>query len=87
MKNKGYSYYYRLECFGGYQNNQTYESKTLGGLLKKFKGYSSRPKGRLISDFIKMYDSGSTDAYYRIHCVFVYPNGMEKIIYTCEGLK
>lgn len=84
---KGYSYYYRLECFGGYHNNKTYESKTFGGLIKKFKGYSYMPKGRIVNDFIKMYDSGSTNAYYHIHCVFVYPDGSEKIIYTCEGLK
>ena len=39
-----------------------------------------------IKNFIELYDSGSTGAYYRIHCVFVYPSGLEKIIYTCEGI-
>ena len=83
---KGYSYYYRLECYEGFKNNNTYEDKTFSGLVKKFKGYNYRPKGREVSDFIEMYDSGSTGAYYRIHCVFVHPDGKEKIIYTCEGI-
>ena len=83
---KGYSYYYRLECYEGYRNNMVYEDKTFGGLYKKFTGCKHRPKGRVVSDFIELYDSGSTGAYYRIHCVFVHPDGKEKIIYTCEGL-
>ena len=83
---KGYSYYYRLECYEGFKNNIVYEDKTFGGLYKKFTGCKHRPKGDYIKNFIEMYDSGSTGAYYRIHCVFVKPNGEEKIIYTCEGI-
>lgn len=83
---KGFSYYYRLECYQGFRDNAIYEDKTFGGLVQKFNGYQTKPKGRVITDFITMYDSGSTGAYYRIHCVFVYPNGLEKIIYTAEGL-
>ena len=84
---KGFHYYYRLECFGGYNNNLTYEDKTFGGLYKKFKKLKSKPDGRQLKEFIKMYDSGFTGAYYRIHCVLVKPNKSEKIIYTCEGIK
>ena len=83
---KGYSYYYRLECYEGFRNNRVYEDKTFTGLVKKFNNFKGKPKGSMVSDFIKMYDSGSTGAYYRIHCVFVYPDGNEKIIYTAEGL-
>ena len=83
---KGYSYYYRLECYEGYRNNMVYEDKTFGGLYKKFTNCKHRPKGDYIKKFIDIYDSGSTGGYYRIHCVFVYPDGSEKIIYTAEGL-
>lgn len=83
----GFSYFYRIECFGGYKDNQIFEHKTFGGLYQKFKGTKRKPAGRELSDFIEMYDSGSTNAYYRIQCVFVHPNGEEKIIYTCEGLE
>lgn len=83
---KGFSYYYHLECYQGFRDNAIYEDKTFGGLVQKFNGYQTKPKGRVITDFITMYDSGSTGAYYRVHCVFVYPNGKEKIIYTCEGI-
>ena len=83
---KGYSYYYRLECYDGFRNNMVYESKSFSGLYQKFNGYNYKPKGRVVKEFIEMYDSGSTGAYYHIHCVFVYPDGKEKIIYTCRGL-
>ena len=83
---KGFSYYYRLECYEGFRNNKIYEDRTFSGLAQKFNHYDYKPKGRKVSEFIDMYDSGSTGAYYRIHCVFVHPDGEEKIIYTCEGL-
>ena len=87
VKNKGYSYYYRLECFGGFRNNTIYEDRTFGGLYCKFHHLASKPRHKKVQEFIDMYDSGSTEAYYRIHCVFVQPDGSEKIIYTCEGRK
>ena len=84
---KGYSFYYRLECIKGFRNNQIYEDKTFAGLYKKFYNINYKVRNHRIKEFVKMYDSGSTNAYYHIHCVFVYPDGSEKIIYTCEGLK
>lgn len=83
---KGLSYYFRLECYEGFRNNMVYEDKTFGGLYKKFTGCKHMPKGEYIKKFVEMFDSGTTGAYYRIHCVFVYPDGNEKIIYTCEGI-
>lgn len=83
---KGYSYYYRLECYEGFRDNAIYEARTFGELYKKFNGIKTKPRGKYITDFITMYDSGYTGAYYRIHCVFVHPDGKEKIIYTCEGI-
>ena len=84
---KGFSYYYRLECFGGFRNNMIYEGRTFGGLYRKFHQLKDIPRHEKVKEFIKMYDSGHTGAYYRIHCVFVKPDGFEKIIYTCEGIK
>lgn len=83
---KGYSYYYRLECYEGFRDGAVYEDKSFGGLYKKFTGCRHRVKGDYIKNFIEMYDKGFTGAYYNIHCVFVYPDGSEKIIYTCRGL-
>lgn len=83
---KGFSYYYRIECYECFRDNANYEDKTFSGLVQKFNGYQNKPKGRVVSDFITMYDSGSTGSYYRIHCVFVNPDGSEKIIYTARGL-
>ena len=83
---KGYSFYYRLECYGEFRNNMVYGDKTFRGLYKKFTGCNYKPKSEYLKKFVEMYDSGSTGAYYHIHCVFVYPDGSEKIIYTCEGI-
>ena len=83
---KGFTYYYRIECYSGFRNNKTYEGKTFHEVYKKFKGISKRPDSKEIKKFVEMYDSGETGAYYHIHCFFVYPDGKEKIIYTARGL-
>lgn len=83
---KGFSYYYMIECYEGFKNNQKFKGKTFNELYRKFTGCKCKPDGRKIKDFVDMYDSGQTNAYYRIHCVFVNPDGEEKIIYTCRGL-
>lgn len=83
---KGFSYYYMIECYEGFKNNQKFKGKTFNELYRNFKGYNYKPHASKIKEFVEMYDSGSTGAYYRIHCVFVKPNGEEKIIYTCEGI-
>ena len=83
---KGYSYYYRVECYEGYKNNKIFEGKTFNEVYRKLNGRTKSLKSSELQEFVKMYDSGWTGAYYRIHCVFVYPDGKEKIIYTCEGL-
>ena len=84
---KGFTYYYRLECFGGFRNNAIYEDRTFGGLYRKFHHLNSQPRYSKVHEFMMMYDSGKTGAYYNIHCILVNPDGTEKIIYTCEGLK
>ena len=83
--NKGFSYYYRLECYEGFRNNKTYKGKSFNELYRNFTGCTSI-RNSLLKDFVSMYDSGHTNAYYHIHCVFVYPDGKEKIIYTVRGL-
>lgn len=83
---KGFSYYYMIECYEGFKNNQTFKGKTFNELYRNFKGCHYKPHSSKIKEFVEMYDSGTTGAYYRIHCVFVYPDGKEKIIYTCEGI-
>ena len=83
---KGYSHYYRVECYEGYKNNKIFEGKTFNEVYRKLNGRTKSLKSSELKDFVKMYDSGSTGAYYHIHCVFVYPDGKEKIIYTCRGL-
>ena len=84
---KGFSYYYRIECYEGFRNNQTYEGKSFNELYRNFTGCSNHSiKSKYLKDFVATYDSGHTNAYYHIHCVFVKPDGSEKIIYTARGL-
>lgn len=83
---KGFSYYYRIECYSGFRNNKSYEGKTFNEVFRKFTGRNKSIKSSEIQDFVKKYDDGETGAYYHIHCVFVYPDGTEKIIYTARGL-
>lgn len=83
---KGFTYYYMIECYQGFNDNQTYTGKSFHELYKNFKGLTKRPQTKDIQKFVEMYDSGQTGAYYHIHCVFVYPDGDEKIIYTARGL-
>ena len=83
---KGFSYYYRIECYSGFRNNKIYEGKSFAEVFRKFTGRTKSFKSSELQDFVKKYDEGETNAYYNIHCVFVYPDGTEKIIYTARGL-
>lgn len=83
--NKGFSYYYRIECYDGFRNNQNYEGKSFNELYRQFTGCTS-VRNSLLKDFIRVYDSGHTNAYYHMHCVLVNPDGSEKVIYTARGL-
>ena len=84
--NKGFSYYYKIECYEGYRNNQSYTGKSFNEVYRNFTKRKGTIKSKDIQEFVSMYDSGHTNAYYHIHCVFVNPDGSEKIIYTARGL-
>ena len=78
-----YGFYYRIECYQGYRNNQSYEGMSFSDLTYNYLGTRDR---RIIKKLVNQYDSGETGAYYHIHLVMCYPDGSQKIINTARGL-
>jgi hypothetical protein len=78
-----FGFYYRIECYAGYRDNQTYEGMSFSDLAYNYLGTRKRES---IKKLVDAYDSGHTESYFHIHLVMCYPDGSQKIINTARGL-